>query len=137
MSLNIFTFSGRLTDTPKVREVNDKNVYNFNVAVNNYAGKDKEQDTFFVECTIWGDRGKYLAKFDKGAEISVTGKLSLRKWEGKDGSEKTSLGCFVSDYEVHSKIEEEKKPRTKLSSKPRNEPVEEENTDEDEDDVPF
>lgn len=133
MSLNVFSFSGRLTDTPTVKELKEHTLYNFSIAVNNYAGKDKEYDVFFVECSLWGDRGKFLLRLDKGAEMSVSGKLTVRKWTNKEGVEKTIIGCNVNDYEVHTK------PKTDSGVVPksriRTEPVEEEKVEDE--DIPF
>lgn len=132
MNVNVFSFSGRLTKAPQAKQVNDRLVHTFSVAVNSYAGKDKDQDVFYVNCTIWGDRGKYLAKFNKGVEVTITGKLIVSKWTTKDGAEKTVLGCIVNDYDVHAKAPvEQPSVRTVPSTSS------EENDNEDDDDVPF
>jgi single-strand DNA-binding protein len=134
MSFNKFTFTGRLTSDVKQRVVGDNTVYGFGVAINQYQGKDKEEETLFVDCNLWGDtRGKYLSRFGKGTQILGSGRLSLRSYIAKDGSEKTVLNCRIDEYEVFDKPPEQEKPtrtRTADPTEPKVEEVEEE-------DIPF
>lgn len=145
MNINVWTFSGRLTRTPILRVVGDKNVCNFSVAINEYAGKDKENSALFVECNVWGGQAAYLAKFDKGDEITVTGQVTQRLWQTKEGVERITLGCRVNNYHIHATpgeiaVDEEEKPKEPEKQRARVKPVAKavvETEDEDEEDIPF
>ena len=130
--LNVFSCSARLVDTPTIREVNDSEVTNFTIAINNYTGKDKPDEAFFVDCDVWGSRGKLVSKLDKGASIMVSGRLSVRKYKDKNGTDRSQLKLFVNDYSVPPKAS----ANNKKDSKPKA-VVEDVQEESEEDDIPF
>lgn len=63
-------------------------VASFNVAVS-----DRNKNTTWFSCSLWGRRGESLAQYlTKGSKVALTGDLTTREHEGK-----TYLGCNVSE----------------------------------------
>jgi single-strand DNA-binding protein len=68
----------------------------FNFALN--SGFGDKQVTSWLNCTVWGKRAEALAPLLlKGNRIGITGELTNRKYTAKDGTEKYSLDCRVSE----------------------------------------
>lgn len=83
------TIAGNIGRDAEVRTTQggDK-VAGFSVAVS-----DRNKNTTWFDCSLWGKRGEALAQYlTKGAKIAVTGDLTIREHEGK-----TYLGCNVSE----------------------------------------
>jgi single-strand DNA-binding protein len=100
MSNNI-SFVGRLGSDPELKNVGDYTVLELNVA-NNRGFGDKKITNWF-RCTIWGSRGEKLQSFlSKGKQVFITGELSLRKFTGNDGVEKTSAEVKVDQLDFIS-----------------------------------
>jgi single-strand DNA-binding protein len=75
---------------------NNDPVTQFSVALK--SGYGKNEATTWLNCSIWGERGTKVAPFLlKGTRIGITGELTNRKYEAKDGSEKYSLELRVND----------------------------------------
>lgn len=93
--MNVFTFSGRIGQDAAVREVGQGKVAGFSVAVK--AGMGKNEQTLWVDCSIWGKRAEgglpqYLLK---GQQVVVSGELSTREHNGK-----TYMQCRVSELSL-------------------------------------
>ncbi len=72
-------------------------VLNFSIASNEKRG-DKEQVTW-VRCSMFGKRASALANaLSQGSSVAVTGTLSMREFEGKNGKGQ-SLEMRVNDLQ--------------------------------------
>ncbi len=79
--MNKICIVGRLTADPNVRQVGERNVAEFSVAVNRF--KKDEADFFTVKA--WGKTADFCANYlSKGRMVSVDGRMESRKYE-KDG----------------------------------------------------
>jgi single-strand DNA-binding protein len=79
--VNKICIVGRLTADPNVRQVGERNVAEFSVAVNRF--KKDEADFFTVKA--WGKTADFCANYlSKGRMVSVDGRMESRKYE-KDG----------------------------------------------------
>lgn len=88
--------TGRLTADAEVRKVKgNKEVVSFTVAVNDsYKTKDgewKEVAEFFT-CSYWLN-SKVADTLHKGTIVTVSGRIYLNEYTGKDGNKHASL-CF-------------------------------------------
>ena len=81
-SHNVWTFSGNLGSDPESRQVGDRQVCNFSVAVN---GR-RDDPTTWVRVAAWGKLGETCAQYlAKGRQVIVTGPARLREYEGAKG----------------------------------------------------
>jgi len=92
--LNHITIMGRLTRDPELRTTQaGVSVTSFTVAVDrDFGGRDGgEKQTDFIDCVAWRSTGEFVSKyFHKGSMIVVSGRLQSRKWQDRDGNNRTS-----------------------------------------------
>ena len=102
--MNVLNITGNLTRDPESRQVGDKTVCNFTVAVNRRQ-KDKDGNNVadFFRISAWGKIGETCQKYlTKGRKVGVTGSVSVHPYAGQDGTPKASLEVFASDVEFLS-----------------------------------
>ena len=92
--LNHIVSMGRLTRDPELRTTQaGVSVTSFTVAVDrDFGGRDGgERQTDFIDCVAWRSTGEFVSKyFHKGSMIVVSGRLQSRKWQDRDGNNRTS-----------------------------------------------
>ena len=88
--LNHITIMGRLTRDPELRRTGQGTpVTSFTVAVDrDFSGKDGGQkEVDFIDCVAWRNTAEFVnSYFTKGRMIVVSGRLQIRTWKDKDGS---------------------------------------------------
>ena len=58
----------------------------------------EDGDTTWFRCTAWRDLGENIAaSITKGSRVVVTGSVTARDWEDKDGNKRTSVEIDVED----------------------------------------
>lgn len=100
MSFSKIVIMGNLTADPEQRTTpNGRELTSFTIAVNTRTGAGREENTTFYRCTMWGNRGEAIAKYvSKGQQLLVSGALSTRSYQTKDGTERQSLEINVDDF---------------------------------------
>ena len=92
--LNHITIMGRLTRDPELRSTQSGiQVASFTVAVDrDYSGQNGgEKQTDFIDCVAWRQTGQFVATyFHKGSMIVVDGRLQSRKWQDREGNNRTA-----------------------------------------------
>lgn len=96
--------AGNLTRDPELRSTpSGSSVCGFSVAVNRvYRDPNGEQkeDVSFIDCSAWGKLGEMISQYaKKGSGVLVSGRLSQRSWEDKNGGGKRSrTEIVVEDF---------------------------------------
>jgi single-strand DNA-binding protein len=110
MSINVFTFSGRLGRDAETRHTaGGKSVTGFPVAVDVGYGDNKHP--LWVDCAMWAERGEKLAPYLlKGSVVTVTGEADLNIYKAGDGAERTKLVCRVNDVQLPPRASGESAP---------------------------
>ena len=92
--LNHIVLMGRLTRDPELRMTQSQTqVASFTLAVDrDFGGRDGgEKQTDFIDCVAWRQTGEFVSKyFRKGSMIVVSGRLQSRKWQDRDGNNRTN-----------------------------------------------
>ena len=92
--LNHIVIMGRLTRDPELRTTQaGVSVASFTVAVDrDFGGRDGgERQTDFIDCVAWRQTGEFVSKyFHKGSMIVVSGRLQSRKWQDREGNNRTN-----------------------------------------------
>lgn len=143
MSFSKIVIMGNLTADPEQRTTpNGRELTSFTIAVNTRTGAGREENTTFYRCTMWGNRGEAIAKYvSKGQQLLVSGALSARSYQTKDGTERQSLEINVDDFSfVGSRRSQEGDAQSKVTN--TNEAVDAEPVDDidepiDLSDIPF
>lgn len=97
--MNVWTFTGRLGADAELRSTQSgEKVLSFRVA--NDVGFGERKTTQWVECSLWGRRGEAVAQFlTKGKQVCVSGELSLREFQKRDGSAGSGLSVRVNEVD--------------------------------------
>jgi len=95
--MNNLNATGRLGQDAKLSyTANQDPICNFSLSLT--AGYGDKATTTWLNCNLWGKRAEILAPMLlKGTQIGITGEISQRQYKAKDGTEKSSLECRVSD----------------------------------------
>lgn len=97
--LNRFIGIGRITRDlePKTTQ-SGVSVLNFTIAVDRDIKNGDEKVTDFIDCVAWRHNADFLAKYaGKGRLVCVDGNLQSRKWQDKDGNNRTSWEIVTSN----------------------------------------
>lgn len=96
---NNITMTGRLTAAPELKmTVNGVAVCSFTLAVKRPRVKD---ETDFISCIVWRQSAEYLTKYGaKGNMVAVTGALTTRKWQDKDGNNRINYEVTCDSVEL-------------------------------------
>lgn len=97
--MNTVNITGRLSADPEVKTTSGgKSVCSFTLAVNRPKTKDK---TDWIPCTAWNQSAEYLGKYAaKGNRIGVSGTLTSRSYEDKDGNKRTAYEVLCDSVEI-------------------------------------
>ena len=93
MSLNKCIIMGRLTRDPELRRTQGGTaVTSFSLAVDrDFKGQNGEKETDFIEVVAWRNTAEFVSKyFGKSRMAVVEGRLQIRDWKDKDGSNRRS-----------------------------------------------
>ncbi len=93
MSLNKIFIMGRLTRDPELRRTQSGTaVTSFSLAVDrDFKGQNGEKETDFIDVVCWKNTAEFVSKyFGKGRMAVVEGRLQIRDWKDKDGSNRRS-----------------------------------------------
>lgn len=95
---------GRVSTDVEIKDMNGRNVANFNVASQNKNIINKEErkyGTNFYRVSIWGQSADAAAKYlRKGNRVVVAGDLVVREYTGSDQQKHTSLEINNAEFDL-------------------------------------
>lgn len=97
--LNHIAIHGRLVRDPENRQTpSGVSVCNFTVAVDrSFTRQGEEKQTDYFDCVAWRGLADTISKyFTKGKEIVVLGEMQSRKWQDKEGNNRTAWEIIAS-----------------------------------------
>lgn len=101
--MNKLTIIGNLTRDPDSRQVGDKTVCNFTIAVNRRKKVEGQPEADFFRVAAWGKTGENCQKFlTKGRKVAVVGSVSVSTYTAQDGSTRASMDVHAEDVEFLS-----------------------------------
>ena len=105
--MNVWNFTGNLGRVAEVRYTpNGDSVVSFSVGVK--AGFGEKASTTWARCSMFGKRGESVAPFlTKGQLVGVSGELSMREWQDKEGQTRSSIEVRVSDLTLLGRKDEQ------------------------------
>ena len=99
--LNHIVVMGRLVQDPELRSTpSGVNLSRFTIACERDFGSRENGDrqTDFIDCVAWRQTGEFISRFfQKGRMIVVSGRLQSRKWQDRDGNNRTSWEIQVDN----------------------------------------
>ena len=138
---NVFSFTGTIGKDAEVKYLpSGLAVLNVNVATN--VGFGEKQQTLWIRVAIFGKRaeGQLINYLKKGQQVFVSGELTQREYQAKDGTRQTILELNANIIDLVGGRREEGKPASIPGSKSA--PAKTEASHEDagmpfNDDIPF
>ena len=105
MSLNKVILIGRLGQEPTIRYMpNGEAVCNFSVATSEkYTDKNgqRQESTEWHNVTMYRRLAEIAGQYlKKGSQVYLEGKIQTRKYEGKDGIERTAYDIIVNEMKM-------------------------------------
>ena len=97
--MNNCNFTGRITADLELKTTqNGTSVCSFTLAVKRPRVKDT---TDFINITAFKQTAEYISKYArKGTLIEVSGVLTSRKWEDKNGNKRTTFEVLVNEASI-------------------------------------
>ena len=100
----LITLIGNTTNDPELRFVpSGAAVATFTVAstpkmFDKRTNEWKDQETLFMRCNVWREQAESVAEsITKGMRVVVTGRLTSRSWDDKDGTKLTVMELEVDE----------------------------------------
>ena len=93
--MNKVILIGRLTKDPELRYTpgNGTAVTTLTLAIDNYNSKTGEKSADFIPVVIWGKQAENTAQYmSKGSQIAISGRITTRSYDAKDGVSFLSRG---------------------------------------------
>ena len=100
--LNKAILMGRLTRDPELRYTQSNlPVVSFTIAVErNRAAQGQEKQTDFIDIVAWRRTAEFVSQwFTKGMMIVVVGSIQSRRWQDKDGNNRTSIEVVADEVQ--------------------------------------
>lgn len=99
MLLNAYVVSGRLGKTPEIKKTKsgkDRVTVGFAVSTSQKVNGEWDGHTSWFELDAYEGNAHVLARYAKGDELVVEGRLRIEKWTSKTGTEGTTVSLKVS-----------------------------------------
>jgi single-strand DNA-binding protein len=98
-NINKSIIGGRLTADPELKQTTSGlSVCSFTVAVNRRTGKDKEDQTDFINCQAWRQTAEFICKyFKKGSSICIAGAIQTRNWTDNNGQKRYATEVIADE----------------------------------------
>lgn len=98
-NLNKVVLGGRLTSDVELKTTQGSiSVCSFTIAINRKTGKDKPQESDFINCVAWRGTAEFISKyFNKGSSICVYGSIQTRSWDDPNGQKRYATEVLVDE----------------------------------------
>lgn len=97
--VNVAVLMGRLTADPELRHTaNGIPVTSFSIAVDRRFRTGEERQTDFINIVAWRQSAEFVANyFKKGQLIAVEGSIQTRRYQDKDGNNRTAFEVIANN----------------------------------------
>lgn len=121
--LNVVVLSGRLTADPELKTTqNGISVCSFSIAVERRYRADEEKQSDFINIVAWRSSAEFVSKyFKKGQMIAIRGSIQTRRYQDKDGNNRTAFEVVADDVQFADFGKKEDKPSVDVN--PANDPL--------------
>ncbi len=97
--MNVAILMGRLTAEPELRHTaNNIPVTSFTLAIDRRFRTGEERQTDFINIVAWRQTAEFVSKyFRKGQLVAVEGTIQTRRYQDKDGNNRTAFEVVASN----------------------------------------
>ena len=99
--LNKAILMGRLTRDPELRYTqNNTPVATFSLAIDRNYSRGQERQTDFIDIVAWRRTAEFVSQwFTKGMMAVVVGSIQSRRWQDKNGNNRTSIEVVADEVQ--------------------------------------
>ncbi|MCI6831969.1 MAG: single-stranded DNA-binding protein [Clostridiales bacterium] len=99
--LNKAILMGRLTRDPELRYTqNNTPVATFTLAIDRSYSRGQERQTDFIDIVAWRRTAEFVSQwFTKGMMAVVVGSIQSRRWQDKNGNNRTSIEVVADEVQ--------------------------------------
>ena len=99
--LNHIVIMGRLTRDPELRYTqNNTPVVTFTLAIDRSYSRGQERQTDFIDIVAWRRTAEFVSQwFTKGMMAVVVGSIQSRRWQDKNGNNRTSIEVVADEVQ--------------------------------------
>lgn len=139
--MNVWNFTGNLGNPAEQRFTpSGESVVSFSVGVK--SGYGDKATTTWARCQMWGKRGEsVMAYLTKGQLVGISGEVTMREYDDKQGNKRSSLDVRVNDLTLLGKKDGASEPRQPARPAPEQKPAPQQSSGSGfgdfSDDVPF
>ena len=110
--LNVVVLTGRLTADPELKSTsNGTSVCSFNIAVDRRYKQGEERQADFINIVAWRSSAEFVSKyFKKGSIIAVEGAIQTRRYQDKNGNNRTAFEVVANNVQFADYGKKEDKP---------------------------
>jgi single-strand DNA-binding protein len=121
--LNVVVLTGRLTADPELKTTNNgTSVCSFTIAVERRYKQGEERQADFINIVAWRSSAEFVSKyFKKGQMIAVEGAIQTRRYQDKDGNNRTAFEVLANNVQFADFGKKEDKPNADVD--PANDPL--------------
>ena len=122
---NLVVLSGRLTADPELKTTSTGvSVCSFSIAVERRYKQGEERQADFINIVAWRSTAEFVSKyFQKGSMIGIEGSIQTRKYQDKDGNNRTAFEVVANNVQfVESKRSQDNGEGNSLPT-PENDPL--------------
>jgi len=103
--LNTAVLMGRLTADPELRYTTSNiPVTSFTIAVDRAYKTGEDRQTDFINIVAWRQRAEFVSKwFKKGQLVAVEGSIQTRRYQDKDGNNRTAFEVVANNVHFAEK----------------------------------
>lgn len=98
---NLVVLTGRLTADPELKTTpNGVSVCSFSIAVERRYKQGEERQTDFINIVAWRSTAEFVSKyFSKGSMIGIEGSIQTRRYQDKDGNNRTAFEVVANNVQ--------------------------------------
>ena len=138
---NLVVLTGRLTADAELKTTNNGvSVCSFTIAVERRYKQGEERQADFINIVAWRQTAEFVSKhFSKGNMIGIEGSIQTRKYQDKDGNNRTAFEVVANNVQFVEPKRSEGATEGNSSPTPQSDPLDgfSERLDEFDGDCPF
>lgn len=122
---NLVVLTGRLTKAPELKTTpNGVSVCSFTIVVERRYKQGEERQADFINVVAWRSAAEFVSKyFTKGSMIGIEGAIQTRKYQDKDGNNRTAFEVVANNVQFVESKRTDGNEEGKVSPQTENDPL--------------
>lgn len=103
--INQVSITGNIGKAPEIKYFESGScIVNFSVAIKEWAGQKKGEQTIWVDCKAWNKKAQFIAEYSKsGSFVALGGRLAVDNYKAQDGTNRVKTYINVEEIRIIDK----------------------------------